>query len=165
MKHEPSSAGLNARRKSETLSHEGAIWTVSDLLGGTVKTKRLAITGVVAAILGGTFLGGAPAEASPRFQADCGRFSCTIRFNHQTTRDATDAAGVLAAIGGGCATVSGPLAPVCGAAIAPSAAILALAANRYDRAGDCLGIRIYKPINGLTTAIPRRVKGGTRNCV
>lgn len=50
---------------------------------------------------------------------------------------------------------------MCGAAIAPAAVVIAVAAGRYYEVGNCLGVRFSK-IGGL--AWPVEVRKGTYNC-
>ena len=103
-----------------------------------------------------------PVVADPSFQGDCGYVTCTLRFNRARTRDARDAAWIIGAVGGACAVVSaGTLAIVCGAAVAPAAVVLAVAAGRYYEDGDCLKIK-FSIAGGL--AWPGRVDHGDYNC-
>jgi hypothetical protein len=108
-----------------------------------------------------------PAQASSPFQGDCGTITCTVRLDRAQTRNARDAGAVIGIVAGACASVSlGTLAPVCGAAVAPAAAITALAAARFYEQGDCLQIKFSKVPGpgGVPVAIPGSVRRGTRNC-
>jgi hypothetical protein len=103
-----------------------------------------------------------PVVADPSFQGDCGYTTCTLRFNRARTRDARDASWLISAAAGACGVATGgTLALVCGAAIAPAAVVIAVAAGRYYEDGDCLKIK-FPVIGGI--AWPGRVKHGDYNC-
>jgi Na+/proline symporter len=102
--------------------------------------------------------------SSSTFQGDCSWVTCTIRLNRAATRNARDASWLIGAAAGACAVVTeGAGAVVCGAAIAPAAVTLAVAAGRYYESGRCLGIKFtHPPVPSV--AWPSSVKYGTRNC-
>lgn len=103
-----------------------------------------------------------PVVADPWVQGDCGIISCTVRLDRAATRNARDAGWLIGAAGGPCAVISaGTLAIVCGAAIAPAAVVLAVAAGRDYENGNCLGIRFYVA-GGV--GWPTEVKRNTYNC-
>lgn len=107
-----------------------------------------------------------PVVADPAFQGDCGNISCTLRLDHAQTKNARDASGIIELAAGACTVIGGPVATImCSAAIAPQAGILAIAANRFDGNGNCLGIRfsLYTGAFGYP-AYPVEVKAGTYNC-
>ena len=96
------------------------------------------------------------------FEGDCGYATCTLRLNRARTRDARDAGWLVGAAGGACAVVSaGVLAVICGAAIAPAAVVLAVAAGRFYEDGDCLKIKFA--VTGQA-AWPERLPHGDHNC-
>ncbi|MFN8018785.1 MAG: hypothetical protein U0P45_11760 [Acidimicrobiales bacterium] len=104
-----------------------------------------------------------PVVADPSFQGDCGYVTCTLRLNRARTRDARDAGWIIAAAGGACAVMSaGALAVVCGAAVAPAAVVLAVAAGRYYEDGDCLKIKFS--VTPGSSAWPERLEHGDYNC-
>lgn len=104
-----------------------------------------------------------PIVADPTFQGDCGIITCTLRLNRASTRNARDAGWLIAAAAGGCAVISaGVGAVVCGAAVAPAATLLAVAAGRYWENGNCLGIKIA--VAPGTPSWPTQVKKNTFNC-
>ena len=106
-------------------------------------------------------------EASPAFQGDCGRLTCTVRLDRAQTRNARDAGAVIGLAAGGCGALSlGVLSPVCAAAVAPVAGVVAVAAARFYEQGDCLQIKVAKiaPAGGVPPALPGAVRRGTRNC-
>jgi hypothetical protein len=113
-----------------------------------------------------------PVVADPKFQADCGNISCTVRLDRATTRTVRDASQVVllgASICGYIATaVGGPLAAAaaaaCALAIAPAAVVISIAAARYYENGNCLQLKVFpNPVTGAVT-VPGEVKKGTRNC-
>ena len=104
-----------------------------------------------------------PVVADPWVQGDCGWVTCTIRFDRASTRNARDAGWLIGAAAGMCAVLTGGiLAVVCGAAIGPSAVIIAVYAGRYYESGNCLQIKVTK--SWPAAAWPGSVKRGTRNC-
>jgi hypothetical protein len=111
----------------------------------------------------GALPGGVQARSST-FQGDCSWVTCTIRLNRAATRNARDASWLIGAAAGACAVVTeGAGAVVCGAAIAPAAVVLAVAAGRYYESGDCLGIKFtHPPVPSV--AWPSSVEHGTHNC-
>lgn len=105
-----------------------------------------------------------PVTADPTFQGSCGWFTCTIRLSRGATRNARDAAWIIGAAGGACGVVTaGAAAIVCGAAIAPGAVVLAVAAGRFYEEGDCLAINFtHPPLPSI--AWPSRVEKRRYNC-
>ena len=104
-----------------------------------------------------------PVVADPSFQGDCGYVTCTLRLNRAMTKNARDAGAIIGIAAGACATFSGPVAIVCGAAIAPAAGITAVLAARYYDDGDCIKFKFY-PVPPTGAAIPERLDHGTYNC-
>ncbi len=103
-----------------------------------------------------------PVVADPWVQGDCGWATCTIRFDRAATRNARDAGWLVAAAAGACAVVGGVTAIICGAAIAPSAVVIAVAAGRYYEEGKCLGIKFTKTYPAV--AWPVSYSRGYKNC-
>ena len=130
------------------------------------RTVTLLITAALVLACGVFFAGEAQAAGHQTFQGDCGRVTCTVRLDRAQTRNARDAGGVIGIAAGVCGVFSGgTLALVCGAAVAPAAGVIGLAANRFYEQGDCLQIKFTKPgLPGPRLAWPGSVKRGTRNC-
>ena len=103
-----------------------------------------------------------PVVADPWVQGDCGWVTCTIRFDRATTRNVRDAGALIAISAGACSVVSGPAGVICGASIAPSAGLIALAAQRFHEEGKCLGIKFTK--NFPPFAWPVSYSRGYMNC-
>lgn len=107
------------------------------------------------------------AQASTPFQSDCGTVTCTVRLDRAQTRNARDASALIGMAAGVCGVITaGTFAVACGAAVAPAAGVLALAAARFYEQGDCLQIKFtkYPGPAGVRAAWPGAVKRGTRNC-
>lgn len=102
-----------------------------------------------------------PVVADPSFQSDCGYVTCTLRFNRAKTAQARNASYLVLAAATVCGAFSGPVALLCGAAIAPAAGVIAFAAGTYYDGGDCLKIKISKATGA---GWPERLKHGTYNC-
>jgi hypothetical protein len=142
----------------------------SVMSGCITAIRRKVLTLLMAAVVAVAGLvlsaGSAQADDHHTFQGDCGRITCTVRIDRAQTRNARDVGGIIGIAAGACGVFSaGTLAVVCGAAVAPAAGVIALAANRFYEQGDCLAIKFTKPgLPGPQLAWPTSVKRGTRNC-
>lgn len=111
-----------------------------------------------------------PVAADPRFQADCGIVTCTIRFDRQTTKSWSDYGGNVGAMVGALATagavIGGPVGAAIGASagviIGARAAIFSGQARDFYANGNCFGIKYSAAAPAVSWGT--QVKRNTFNC-
>jgi hypothetical protein len=134
---------------------------------GALMAAATTVLSASALLAGG---GIASAAESPTVQGDCGRVTCTIRFDRDATRDIRDGFAIGAGAAGTCAAIPNvPIPPlirgICGSVALPLAVDQVIAGRIYEN-GNCLGLRYVKKFGPDQPPIvwPVSVKGGTRNC-
>jgi hypothetical protein len=99
--------------------------------------------------------------AASSLQADCGRVTCTVRFNRAWTKRIASGASTAASVAStACAKAPSPIgAAACKVAIKGLGALIKSSATKYYNAGNCIGLRY-----GLLPTIFREVTRNSYNC-